>query len=86
VQAEETNQLQRLMLALTRLQLVSQQEQISAAVQVRHGKHVIGLGLLNHWFTAARGPGSCNPQQQLQAKMIHSMLPWHTNTVRVHPG
>jgi hypothetical protein len=35
VQAEETNKLQRLMLALTRLQLVSQQEQISAAVQVR---------------------------------------------------
>jgi hypothetical protein len=34
-QADETNKLQRLMLALTRLQLVSQQEQISAAVQVR---------------------------------------------------
>ncbi|WIA21350.1 hypothetical protein OEZ85_000574 [Tetradesmus obliquus] len=32
-QAAETNQLQRLMLALTRLQLVSQQEQIAAAVQ-----------------------------------------------------
>jgi hypothetical protein len=41
VQADETNKLQRLMLAMTRLQLVSQQEQISVAVQVRRKLRMI---------------------------------------------